>query len=115
MQLTMPSNRPLFPPNPSAGELNASNPYNVGAIQGVTFNNLRCSMVMAAPQPQAPPALPPAAEAAAQPTDLQIEYTPIECEWWTAGCKVAHGRCPFLPQSAAASVMQQACKLLHFT
>lgn len=69
------------PFHPSAGELNASNPYNVGAIQGVTFNNLRCSMVMAAPQPQAPPALPPAAEAAAQPTDLQIEYTPIECEW----------------------------------
>ena len=64
---------------PPTGELNASNPYNVGAIQSVTFNNLRCSMVMAALPPQAP-APAPAAEAVAVPTDLQIEYTPIECE-----------------------------------
>lgn len=63
----------------TAGQLNASNPYNVGAIQSVTFNNLRCNMVTAAPPPQAAPALPPAAEQVAEPTDLQIEYTPIEC------------------------------------
>jgi hypothetical protein len=54
----------------------------VGAIQNVAFNNLRCTMVTPT-QPQAPTGgLAPAPEQpalrATQPTDVQIEYTPIE-------------------------------------
>lgn len=62
---------PRFPhlSNP-AGKTNDTNPYNVGAIEDVTFNNLHCTMVEAgpgAPKPQA--ALP---VAAAKPTDVQV-------------------------------------------
>lgn len=45
---------------------------------------------MAAPPPQAAPPALPAAEEVTQPTDLQIEYTPIECKpllaFWLAAC-----------------------------
>ena len=71
-----------LPLPPLAGNTNASNPYNVGAIQNVAFNNLRCTMVTPT-QPQAPaggsaPAPERPAPQAATPTDVQIEYTPIE-------------------------------------
>lgn len=39
----------------AAGPINASNPYNVGALQDVAINNLRCSWVQpAGPPPQRP-------------------------------------------------------------
>ena len=61
-----------------AGELNSSNPYNVGAVEQLAFNNLRCVMVQGVvpPPPAAQP--PAAAPAAVVPTDVQVEYTPIE-------------------------------------
>lgn len=95
------------PPRPPAGELNASNPYNVGALQSVTFNNLRCNMVMAAPPPQAP-APAPAAEAVAVPTDLQIEYTPIECECHLAPADLGGARScsSLLPWAEIAGCLQ---------
>ncbi|KAL4420504.1 hypothetical protein ABPG75_010160 [Micractinium tetrahymenae] len=68
-----------------AGPVNASNPYNVGAIEQLAFNNLRCTMLNSgaaadtlATGATAPPPVPAASQAPVSPTDLQIEYTPIE-------------------------------------
>ncbi|KAI3430797.1 hypothetical protein D9Q98_009209 [Chlorella vulgaris] len=62
-----------------SGALSPTNPYNVGALQDVLFNNQRCSWVRPS-VPAAPPQPPPSVASAAdgQPTDLQVEYTPIE-------------------------------------
>eukprot|EP00887_Chlorella_sp_A99_P004370 scaffold15.g4370.t1 len=62
----------------SASQLNASNPFNVGAIQNVVFQNLLCTMVTAAPPP---PAVPPAAgppASVANPNLVEVQYTPVE-------------------------------------
>lgn len=57
----------------------------MGAIEQVAFNNLRCTMLNGGAAPgmggvgaAAPPPVPAAAQAPVSPTDLQIEYTPIE-------------------------------------
>lgn len=65
------------------GELSATNPYNVGAITGMVFNNLLCTMI-SSPQQQlrplqqlaAPDAVP--GESITGPTQLEIQYTPIQ-------------------------------------
>uniref|UniRef100_A0A1D1ZQR8 Protein kinase domain-containing protein n=1 Tax=Auxenochlorella protothecoides TaxID=3075 RepID=A0A1D1ZQR8_AUXPR len=59
--------------------VNSSNPFNVGAIQSVRFNNLACSMVDSAMV--APVAAPPPATVNStsidDPSVIQVEYTPI--------------------------------------
>lgn len=62
--------------------LNSSNPYNVGAVTGMAFNNLLCSMVTAPPPAVqgGSMAVPNAAGVGAvlNPTHIEIQYTPIE-------------------------------------
>ncbi|PSC71845.1 serine threonine kinase [Micractinium conductrix] len=78
-----------------AGPLNASNPYNVGPLESLVFNNLRCTMIngiAAAATPSAEPGGLPAGVPASAGSDdgtallappvatdgLQVEFTPIE-------------------------------------
>ena len=69
-----------------AGAVNASNPYNIGAIEAVIFNNLRCPMINAgqlAVQPaQQALASGVAASPAKEATDVQVG----------AGLRVAAGK-----------------------
>ena len=63
--------------------MSATNPYNVGAVTGLVFNNLLCTMI-SSPEQQlrplqqlaAPDAVP--GESIIGPTQLEIQYTPIQ-------------------------------------
>jgi len=65
--------------------LSATNPYNVGAVGGMVFNNLLCNIISSPeqqlrPQQQlaAPDAVPGESIAITGPTQLEIQYTPIQ-------------------------------------
>ncbi|EFN52665.1 hypothetical protein CHLNCDRAFT_138610 [Chlorella variabilis] len=90
------ANRTVIPPHSEllfnflgtkgSGQLSPSNPYNVGALENVAFNNLRCTWVPApavtpspAPKPKPVEGPAPGGNVTAAPAkDLQVEYTPIE-------------------------------------
>ncbi|KAK2078084.1 hypothetical protein QBZ16_003952 [Prototheca wickerhamii] len=55
----------------SNGQTSESNPFNVGPLENVSFNNLECHLITSSPDSGSPPA------AAQNGTILQVEYTPI--------------------------------------
>ena len=67
--------RPPAPPLAPAAQTNATNPFNVGPIQQVVFQNLLCTMVppttAAAPAPTSPAAV-------QNPSLIEVQYTPVE-------------------------------------
>lgn len=73
----------------AAGPTNASNPYNVGALQDVAINNLRCTWVQ--PWGASPPR-PPSVNAAAANASLLLAKD-LQVGGMAAGSPTTHALC----------------------
>lgn len=95
-------------PDPRTGQLSPSNPYNVGALENVAFNNLRCTWVPApavtpspAPKPKPVEGPAPGGNVTAAPAkDLQVWLSCAGAAWpWQLCCM--HENAPeWLPRGA---------------